>query len=316
MRVSLVSTLLQEAQGAAEFLESIRTQTRPPDEVILTDGGSTDGTVQIIQGFQSELPIQLIVLPGCNRSQGRNAAIRQATGEIIAVTDAGCKLSPSWLEKIAAPIEREADVAAGYYQADARSLMERAIAAATIPLAREVKPDVFLPSSRSLAFRKGIWQKVGGYPEHLRYNEDTAFAREIRSAGGAFVFQPEAVVHWRPRGSLGSLFVQFYRYALGDGECGFWFPHYAKAYAGATVLAALAALGAVQRQAWLLLAALMLAYCARYAIRARRRGAGVIASLLSVAATATVDAAHLLGYTLGRLRDTYGRLRGIFTRGQ
>jgi len=316
VKVSLVSTLLQEGQGIAEFLESIRLQTRRPDEVILTDGGSTDGTVDIIHGYKTELPLQLIVLPGCNRSQGRNAAIKRATGDVIAVTDAGCRLAPAWLEKITAPIERGASVVAGYYEADARSLRERAVAAATIPLVREVKPDVFLPSSRSLAFRKEAWEKVGGYPEDLGHNEDTAFSRELRGTGGAFVFQPDAVVYWRPRRSLGSLFVQFYRYAVGDGECGFWFPHYAKAYLVGTVFVALAAVGAVQWEAWLVLGALALLYCMRYAVRSRRRGAGYIASVFSVPAMITVDIAHLFGYTFGRLRDTYNRVRDIFARGQ
>jgi len=313
LRVSLVSTTFQEARSAVDFLESIRRQTRSPDEVIIADAGSTDGTVQIIESFQEKMPVALVVVQGANRSRGRNAAIERAKGDVIACADAGCRLDEHWLETIVAPLEEGADAVAGYYQPDARGLLEQAVAAATIPAADEVNAATFLPSSRSIAFRKWVWDAAGRYPEHLSHNEDTAFAIALRRVtsppAGGMVFQPRALVYWRPRGSLSGVFVQFFRYALGDGQCGLWFPHYTKAYLLAAVGLGLLAAGFANRAGWFGLAALAACYEIRYALRSRRRGAGPLAAAVGGVVMAMVDAAHVLGYLPGRASALFWRVR-------
>jgi hypothetical protein len=93
---------------------------------------------------------------------GGNTGIEAAAGSLIAVTDAGCRLDPRWLEYIVAPLEADAsaEVASGYYAPDARTLLEQAVAAATVRTAGEEDPQTFLPSSRSVAFRKETWRSA------------------------------------------------------------------------------------------------------------------------------------------------------------
>jgi glycosyltransferase involved in cell wall biosynthesis len=49
VRVSLVATVLDEQAGIDAWLGSVLGQTRPPDEIVLVDGGSRDGTVAAIE---------------------------------------------------------------------------------------------------------------------------------------------------------------------------------------------------------------------------------------------------------------------------
>ena len=49
MKVSLISTVRNSAPHVEEFLGSVTAQTRAPDEVVIVDGGSTDGTVEILR---------------------------------------------------------------------------------------------------------------------------------------------------------------------------------------------------------------------------------------------------------------------------
>lgn len=220
--ISVVFTVLNEAASLPELLDSLAAQTQPPDEVVVCDGGSTDGTLALLEA-ERRLPLRLLHAPGANISQGRNRAIRAATGSIIAVTDAGVQLSPRWLEAIVAPFADETvQAVAGFFLPAPRSVFETALGATVLPELSEIDPKRFLPSSRSVAFRKTAWEAVGGYPEWLDYCEDLIFDMRLRARYGPFAFAPDAVVYFRPRPTLAAFFLQYYRYARGDGKANLW----------------------------------------------------------------------------------------------
>lgn len=223
MNVSVIATVLNERESIGVLLESLAAQTRPPDEIVIVDGGSTDGTLDIIARYLDRLPLRLLFRPGANISQGRNYAIQHATGDIIAATDAGTRLSPEWLAEIVAPIERgDAAVCAGFFVSDPRTTFEIALGATTLPDLRDIRPERFLPSSRSVAFLKRAWEEVGGYPEWLDYCEDLIFDFALRKRYGTFAFAPKAIAYFRPRPSLRAFARQYYRYARGDGKADLW----------------------------------------------------------------------------------------------
>ncbi len=221
-KVSVIVTVKNEEKTIEKLLASLRSQTRPPDEIVIVDGGSTDRTVDLIRGWADRLPIKLIVRPGLNISQGRNLAIREASGEIIASTDAGVKLSPVWLESLLRPFESGAKVVSGFFLPDVEGAFETAMGATVLPSLEDIKPWKFLPSSRSVAFLKEAWEKVGGYPEWLDYCEDLIFDFKLRRLYGPFPFAPEAIAYFKPRTNLRDFFIQYYRYARGDGKADLW----------------------------------------------------------------------------------------------
>ena len=225
MKVSVIATVLNEGGTIERLLDSLAAQSRPPDEVIIADGGSTDGTVEALERWAAlgRLPLRILHTPGANISAGRNAAIAAAGGEVIASVDAGVRLEEGWLAALVAPFEQGAvSAVAGWFVADPHTLFETAMGATVLPHRREIKPETFLPSSRSVAFRKAAWEAVGGYPEWIDYCEDLIFDFRLRDLYGPFVFAPEAVVHFRPRSSLRAFFQQYYRYARGDGKADLW----------------------------------------------------------------------------------------------
>jgi glycosyltransferase involved in cell wall biosynthesis len=231
--VSLVMTVLNEAGTLPWLFETLLAQTVLPAEVIVADGGSTDGTQAIVRGYSERLPVVLLEVPGANISEGRNAAIRVAAQDIIAVTDAGVRLDPGWLEDLVAPLlERGAgvDVVSGFFVADAQTTFERAMGATVLPALEDIDPATFLPSSRSVAFRKSAWRGAGGYPEWLDYCEDLVFDIRMKEAGCRFEFVPEARVYFRPRPDLRAFFIQYFRYARGDGKAGLFRARHAIRY--------------------------------------------------------------------------------------
>jgi glycosyltransferase involved in cell wall biosynthesis len=247
MAVSVIITVLNEARSLPALFDSLAAQTRLPDEVIVVDGGSVDGSLDLLHTERARARFSLTIIekPGSNISQGRNIAIAAARGEIIAATDAGVRLDPTWLERLVAPLEQPAGVrpavVAGFFRPDPHTLFEVAMAATVLPALRDVDPGSFLPSSRSVAFFKHAAERVGGYPEWLDYCEDLIFDFRLRDRFGPFSFVPEAQVYFRPRGDLRAFWRQYYQYARGDGKADLWRMRHLTRYL--TYLVAIPAIG-------------------------------------------------------------------------
>ena len=257
--ISLICTVYHEGRTVRDLLDSILTQSLPPDEIVIVDGGSADDTLKHLRAYTGQLPLRIIVQPGANISQGRNRAIVEARGDIIAITDAGVILHPTWLEDITRPLYEDADAAvvSGFFVPAPWNAFEMALGAATLPDLSEINPETFLPSSRSLALRKSAWEAAGGYPEWLDYCEDLIFDFELRKRYGYFSWSPTAIAEFRPRRTLREFFRQYYRYARGDGKADLWRRRHAIRYGTYLVaLPALAALGYKQNRAFWLLAGL------------------------------------------------------------
>lgn len=223
--ITLIATVLNEGDNLAAWLESFAQQTRQPDEIIIVDGGSSDNTLDILNRYTKRLPLQVIVREGCNISEGRNVAIAAAKGDILAITDAGVRLTNTWLEKLTQPLIEDSNlsVACGFFKADAHTIFETAMGAAVLPLANEIDSKTFLPSSRSVAVRKSAIERIQGYPEWLDYCEDLVFDLRLKASDAPFTFVPEAFVYFRPRSTMIAYFEQYYRYARGDGKAHLWF---------------------------------------------------------------------------------------------
>lgn len=315
MRISVIVTVKNEAASLHRLLTSLAAQTRAPDEVVICDGGSTDGTLDALRA-ETRLPLKVIVRPGANISQGRNAAIAEATGEVIASTDAGVVLAPEWLQELVAPFENQTSqvsVVAGFFLPDARTAFEVAMGATVLPQLSEIRPETFSPSSRSVAFRKEAWQAVGGYPEWLDYCEDLIFDFALRRRFGPFAFAPQAIAHFRPRGSLRAFFRQYYQYARGDGKADLFRRRHAVRYL--TYLVAAPAGALLSPWGWML----CLVGAAAYTRTPYRRlmtmwrelslAEKIQAALLVPVIRVTGDVAKMIGYPVGVVWRLGGRRR-------
>jgi len=229
MKFSLITTLYNESKSIDEFLNSYEKQTKYADEFIIVDGGSTDGTVEKIQKFIKENPnlnIKLIIEPRCNKkytkapvAKGRNIAIKKAKYDYILVTDAGCILDKNWIYEITKPFykNKDIDVVAGWYEPIIKNEFQKLYAKVALPKLKKLEANKFLPSSRSLAFKKECWLKVGGYPEKTLTAEDTLFDILLKNYRCNFYFNKNAIVYWQiPKDEKEAIQKQF-NYARGDG---------------------------------------------------------------------------------------------------
>ncbi len=304
MKVSLVTTVLNAREHVVGFLASLADQTRPPDEVIVVDGGSTDGTLEVLRDAEG---IRLIEEPGASIARGRNVAIAAAAHDVIAVTDADCELDPAWLERLLAPIEAGADVAMGAYRPVTETFLHRCLAAVNLPDPTEWDEATFMPSSRSIAFRRSAIEAAGGYPEWLEIGEDMYVDHRFRELGLDMRLARDAVVRWHLRPDLRSTWTQYFRYARGDAIAGMHPARHALRFG--VYGAALYAWGSRGRLRKLATLAGAVAYARapmRRALRSLPDPTERALALLAVPALmAFLDAAKMTGYLAGLLARSH-----------
>lgn len=221
IKVSIVVTVLNEEETIEALLTALRQQSYPADEIIIVDGGSDDGTLDLLQVAAAENTKIKVFQQHGNRSVGRNFAFSQVRNEVVAITDAGCIPHRDWLESLLNKYQQTyAPVVAGYYDAQPRTALQWAIVPYVLVMPDQVNEQTFLPATRSMLIEKKVWEKVGGFDDNLSDNEDYAFAHALQKKGVTIAFTPHAVVTWLPPNSLVAYARMIFRFARGDIQSG------------------------------------------------------------------------------------------------
>jgi glycosyltransferase involved in cell wall biosynthesis len=225
LKTTLIATMKDEASSISRWFQSLERQTRLPDEVILVDGGSKDGTVAILSSLLdcSSLAVRVIQAPGSTIAQARNIAAKLASNPILVMTDLGCSLRSDWLARLCVPFEVDpaTEVVAGWYEPLAHTMIGRSGAHLLVPRLSEIDPQTFLPSARSMAVRMVAWERVKGQPEWLsRTGEDTFCDLELKRLAQNWAFVPDAIVDWHAPETIGGIWRRLRGWSEGDGESG------------------------------------------------------------------------------------------------
>lgn len=313
INISVISTIKNEEKSIEMLLKSLECQSKVPDEIIVVDGGSTDKSIDIIENFakNSVLSIKIIIGNGLNIAEGRNLAIKNAKNELIACVDADCKVNINWLENLIKPFEENhdsVDVVSGWYEPYATTEFEKLAGVLLFPKIERVlkRPTKFLPSSRSIAFKKKCWQEVGGYPEDLYTAEDTLFDIKLKKNGCKFEFSKDAVVQWKVRPNFRALFKQYYMYRRGDGHAKLFFGYYwGPKYIIYIVGFFLLILGFSSSSVLLALLSLSLIYLLGHALMVFKKTKIIRSFLIIPIIVLTVDFSGMLGYIVGSLERLF-----------
>jgi glycosyltransferase involved in cell wall biosynthesis len=211
------------------LLTSLMAQTLAPAEVIIVDGGSTDGTWESLQAAQTRYPTLIPIRDETCRlshspgpiSRGRNVAIAATSSHIVACVDAGCTYEREWLERLTAAIrtgKSEYALGGSCLDPERRTVWDLA-SAPFFGVKLNANAKTKSCTARSMAFRKEVWQRVGGFPEDLLLGEDTVFDLKARALVHP-TFAERAKAFYRPDHTLHSALRQLARYSVSDGVAG------------------------------------------------------------------------------------------------
>lgn len=134
--VSVIVVTRDRPELLQRLLGSLVAQTRPADEVLIVNNGSTRSYESVFAEFDPHLPLRTVMEANPGIPQARNRGIAEAKGEIIVFTDDDCVAESTWLERIVAPFRLNPHIGAvgGEIESDQRtgSLVEEFCAAETL----------------------------------------------------------------------------------------------------------------------------------------------------------------------------------------
>lgn len=192
MKISVVVPTYQEARGIETFLRQFECQTLPRSEfeLIVVDGGSRDATREIAARFADR------VVPQASTGIGgaRNDGVRVARADLLATTDADCRVPPEWLDRIVEDFE-DPDVVAvcgpdGPFDGGLKARVLYGVVRGIIRLA--ALAGLYGTGGTNSAFRKSAFLAVGGY-RSLAHSDDIDLGVRIQRLGRV-VFDPRLEV--------------------------------------------------------------------------------------------------------------------------
>lgn len=226
--LAVVVPCRNEAKTIARLLDGCRAQTRPPERVLIVDDRSVDDTGRVIEEWRTRHPappVDFITNPGRGVAAAMNAGIGAATEEIIVRLDGHCEPKPDYIERCLAALDAPGTGLVGgvwHIQPGAQTLVASAIAAVlSHPLGsggaayRSPSPKTEPRAVDTVpfgAFRRALWEAIGGYDETLVRNQDYDFNYRVRLSGLAVVLDPSIVSVYRARPDLTALWRQYFDY--------------------------------------------------------------------------------------------------------
>jgi len=221
--ISVIVPIRNEERTIARCLQAIIEQDYPADrlEVLVVDGMSTDRTREIVAQFAADHPnIQLLDNPRRIVSTALNIGLARAKGEVIVRVDGHTVIEPDYVRQCVRYLaETNADNVGGPMRPTSESYLGKAIGLATSsPFGvggskfHYSQEEQFVDTVYLGAYRRDVFDRIGGFDEELVRNQDYEFNYRLRAAGGRIFFTPAIKSWYYGRESLWSLWKQYFQY--------------------------------------------------------------------------------------------------------
>jgi glycosyltransferase involved in cell wall biosynthesis len=200
--ISVVIPAYNEERYIAEALDAVLAQTRPALEIIVVDDGSTDRTVEVVDGYRDRVRLLRQENRGCPGAF--DTGFREAQGEYVAL----CPADDVWEPR---KLEWQQDVLDAHPEVDVLFGGARRFGLASGDHVRPARAGVLdtgwfaremyrrnLIADPSAVVRRSLYLDLGGYEPLI--GEDYEFWMRALASGATFFFDPRLVVRLREHG--------------------------------------------------------------------------------------------------------------------
>lgn len=212
MKISVIIPAYNEEKYIGNCLDSIINQDFKDYETIVSLNYCTDGTEDIVRMYGS---VKIIKEQRKGVTFARQTGTEQALGEIIVSCDADSNYPKDWLSRIALNFEKNKDIVGlygpVYFEGQSKLLkfIAKYIYTAFLHISRIFRNDNV--AGINFAFRKSVFDKVGGYTLGLKSAEDIDLANKIRKFG-KIKFDSNLIVYTSDRKFKGRFFKSLFHH--------------------------------------------------------------------------------------------------------
>lgn len=203
-RVSVIIPTYNRGNLIEETLESLFRQTRPADEIIVVDDGSTDDTVERLAAYGDRLCV--IRQENAGPASARNLGLKVATGDIIQFFDSDDLMASNKIETQVAALDNtdadivycpwvKADLADGVAKCAQKVLQQRALPNVRPPIRHFLHGWVTV--FQTCLFRRALFERVGNFDTRLMPSEDSELMFRLLFKGARLAHTPETIVLYR-----------------------------------------------------------------------------------------------------------------------
>lgn len=221
--ITVVCPVYNEERYIAGILEMFIAWDYPRKELLIIDGGSSDGTTRIVESYVRSYPsIRLLSNPDRYVPFALNKAIRESSGDPVIRLDAHTEYAPNYFNSVIHAFDKsKADIVGGPMRVKMDTPFRNAVAIATsTPFGigdssfHYENLEGFVDSVYLGAWRRAIFKEVGYFDEQLYRNQDDEFHYRAKAYGKKIYQDPAIKSYYTPRGDFSSLFRQYYQYGL------------------------------------------------------------------------------------------------------
>jgi glycosyltransferase involved in cell wall biosynthesis len=211
MKLSVIIPCFNTADTIGTQLEALANQDwSEPWDIIVSDNGSTDKSLQVAERYNDRLANLRIVDASSRRgaAHARNVGTLAATGDAFAFCDADDEVGSGWVAAMGAALTQYDFVASRLDTQKLNASWNRGNPQRDGLQRLWYPPHLFHACGSGLGIKRLLHEKIGGFDESVPTIEDTDYCLRLQLAGAEFHFVPNAVVHYRHRHSFRRMYRQ------------------------------------------------------------------------------------------------------------
>ena len=217
MKIAVVIPVRNGRAMVSACVAACWAQTRPPDELVVVDNGSTDDTADLA----ATAGATVVSEPSRGSYRARNGGWRSTSSDVVAFTDVDCLPAPDWLERLTEPFDdpRVAGVGGSIVQDEVHSATQRWMLTRHFLDQASNASHPFMPffATANVAYRRSALEALGGFDDAFLSGGDNDFSWRLQAlTGGLLFYRPEAEIRHRVGESLEEITSRCRRYAAGD----------------------------------------------------------------------------------------------------